>query len=29
MRGALATATDVDFYSASGRSYAISLNGDW
>lgn len=29
MRGVLATATDVDFYSASGRSYAISLNGDW
>ncbi|GAB2997186.1 sugar transporter [Arenimonas maotaiensis] len=29
MRGALATATDLDFYSASGRSYAISLNGDW
>jgi hemoglobin/transferrin/lactoferrin receptor protein len=29
MRGVLANADNLPFYTASGRSYAISLNGSW
>jgi hemoglobin/transferrin/lactoferrin receptor protein len=29
MRGVLASADNLPFYTASGRNYAISLNGDW
>ena len=29
MRGVLATASDLPFYTASGRNYAISFSGDW
>jgi hemoglobin/transferrin/lactoferrin receptor protein len=29
MRGVLASADNLPFYTASGRSYAISLNGSW
>ncbi|OGT57175.1 MAG: hypothetical protein A3E01_14020 [Gammaproteobacteria bacterium RIFCSPHIGHO2_12_FULL_63_22] len=29
MRGVLAAATDLPFYTASGRSITVSLNGDW
>ena len=29
LRGVLATASDLGFYTASGRNFAVSLHGDW